>query len=93
VQSDIIAIIIPSDMWTDADGDASRLICVISINGTLMHLEAIRVRYVGRSCELRPVSSNHDADFEHLCRYGSEGEFETTDINKKKYVLVATPFA
>jgi hypothetical protein len=93
VQSEIITIIIPPGMWTDADGDASRLICVISINGTLMHLEAIRVRYVGRSRELRPFSSNHDADFEHLCSYGSDGQFETTDINEKKYVLVATPFA
>ena len=93
MQSEIITIIIPPGMWTDTDGDASRLICVISINGTLMHLEAIRVRYVGRSRELRPISSNHDADFEHLCRYGSEGQFETTDINEKKYVLVATPFA
>ena len=48
MQSEIITIIIPPGLWTDADGDASRLICVISINGTLMHLEAIRVRHVGR---------------------------------------------
>jgi hypothetical protein len=93
VQSEIITIIIPPGMWTDADGDASRLICVISINGTLMHLEAIHVRHVGQGRELRPVSSKHDADFEHLCSYGSEGRFETTDINGKRYVLVATPFA
>lgn len=93
MQSEIITIIIPPAMWTDADGDASRLICVISINGTLMHLEAIRVQHVGQSGELRPVNSAHDADFDHLCSYGSEGRFETTDINGESYVLVATPFA
>ena len=93
MQAEIITIIIPPGMWTDAEGDASRLICVISISGTLMHLEAIRVRYVEQRCELRPVNPEHDADFDHLCRYGSEGRFETTDINGKRYVLVATPFA
>ncbi len=92
MQSEIITILIPPGMWTDV-GDASRLICVISINGTLIHLEAIQVREVGPHRELRPVNSEHDADFDHLCDYGSEGRFETTDINGKRYVLVATPFA
>jgi hypothetical protein len=93
VQAEIITIIIPPGMWTGADGDASRLICVVSINGTLMHLEAICVRYVEERCELRPVNPEHDSDFDHLCSFGSEGRFETTDISGKRYVLVATPFA
>lgn len=84
MQSEIITIIIPPGMWIDAEGDASRLICVISINGTLLHLEAIRVRHDEQRRELRPVNPEHDADFDHLCSYGSEGRFETTDHQRQE---------
>jgi hypothetical protein len=92
VQAEIITLLIPPAMWLDIDGDASRLKCVLSINGTLMHLEAIHVHYVGRDREQCAVSPRAEKDFELLCRYGSEGQFETTDINGKPYVLIATPF-
>lgn len=93
MQSEIITILIPPGMWIDVDGDATRLKCVISISGTLMHLEAIQVHYVGRDREQEAVNPRLANDFDLLCRYGSEGQFDTTDINGKKYVLVATPFA
>ena len=92
MQAEIITILIPPAMWLDIDGDGSRLKCVLSINGTLMHLEAIHVHYVGPDREQRAVSARLESDFELLCRYGSEGQFETTDINGKPYVLIATPF-
>jgi hypothetical protein len=93
VQSEIITILIPPGMWIDVEGDATRLKCVISISGTRMHLEAIQVHYVGHDREQEPVNPYHANDFDLLCRYGSEGQFETTEIRGKKYVLVATPFA
>ena len=90
MQHDIITIIIPPGMWRDDRGDASKLHCVISISGTMMHLEAIQVREVDGVQEA--VNPELSADFTYLGLYGNEGQFDTTDINGKPYVLVATPF-
>jgi hypothetical protein len=90
MQHDIITILIPPGMWRDDRGDASKLHCVISISGTMMHLEAIQVREVDGVQEA--VNSELSADFTYLGLYGSEGQFDTTDINGNPYVLVATPF-
>jgi hypothetical protein len=90
MQHDIITILIPPGMWRDDRGDASKLHCVISISGTMMHLEAIQVREVDGVQEA--VNPELSADFTYLGLYGNEGQFDTTDINGKPYVLVATPF-
>ncbi|HUP60727.1 MAG TPA: hypothetical protein VNA69_09950 [Thermoanaerobaculia bacterium] len=92
MQPEIIAIRIPPSAWLDVDGDATRLKCVISVNCTLLHLEAMQVHYVGRDHTQEAVSRRVGDDFDLLCRYGSEGQFETTEINDKRYVLIATPF-
>lgn len=73
MQSEIITIVIPPGMWLDVDQDGSRLKCVISVNGTLMHLDAIQVYYARRERRQRPVARRLQEDFELLCRYGSEG--------------------
>ncbi len=90
MQHDIITILIPPGMWRDDRGDASKLHCVISISGTMMHLEAIQVREVDGVQEA--VNPELSADFTYLGLYGNEGQFDTTDINGNPYVLVATPF-
>jgi hypothetical protein len=90
VQPDIIHILIPPGMWRDSRGDASKLHCVISISGTMMHLEAIQVQVAGD--EQQAVNPDLTDDFLYLSLYGSDGPFDTTDINGKSYVLVATPF-
>ena len=90
MQPDIITILIPPGMWRDDRGDASKLHCVINISGTMMHLEAIQVREVDGVQEA--VNPELSADFTYLGLYGNEGQFDTTDINGKPYVLVATPF-
>ena len=90
MQHDIITILIPPGMWRDDRGDASKLHCVINISGTMMHLEAIQVREVDGVQEA--VNPELSADFTYLGLYGNEGQFDTTDINGKPYVLVATPF-
>lgn len=90
MQPDIIHILIPPGMWRDSRGDASKLHCVISISGTMMHLEAIQVHYAGD--EQQAVNPDLTNDFLYLSLYGGEGPFDTTDINGKSYVLVATPF-
>jgi hypothetical protein len=90
VQHDIIHILIPPGMWRDDRGDATKLHCMISISGTMMHLEAIQVHAVGD--EQEAVNPELASDFSFLCVYGSEGTFDTTEIDGKSYVLVATPF-
>ena len=90
MQHDIITILIPPGMWRDDRGDASKLHCVISISGTMMHLEAIQVREVDGVQEA--VNPELSADFTYLGLYGNEGQFDTTEINGNPYVLIATPF-
>jgi hypothetical protein len=77
-------------MWRDIHGDGSRLHCVISICGTMLHLEALQVHVVGDTQQA--VNPEDDWDFTYLCLFGSEGRFETTEIDGTSYVLVATPF-
>ena len=80
------------ETWQDTRGDGARLKTIISINDTLMHLEAIQVTDV-RDDRQQAAASDCDArDFNLLCQLGSEGPFDTTEIDGKQYVLVATPF-
>jgi len=90
VQHDIITIIIPPGMWRDTRGNATKLHCVISISGTMLHLEAIQVHEVDGVQQAVDPELEHDFTFVSL--FGNEGQFETTEINSKQYVLVATPF-
>lgn len=83
---------LPGTKWQDAYGDRCRLRRYITINDTFMHLEAIHVHYVGGGRVQTAVSDRDTTDFELLCRLGSEGQFETTEIEGRTYVLVATPF-
>ena len=77
-------------MWRDVRGDASKLHCVICTSGTMLHLEAIHV--CERDDVQEAVNPDLAADFSYICLFGNEGQFETTEINGKPYVLVATPF-
>jgi len=90
MQHDMIHLLIPPGMWRDDRGNGTKLHCVISISGTLMHLEAIQVHYAGNV----QASVNEDLadEFTSISRLGSEGTFDVTEINGKSYVLVATPF-
>ncbi|HKO58900.1 MAG TPA: hypothetical protein VJ276_23740 [Thermoanaerobaculia bacterium] len=90
MQHDVIHILIPPGMWRDDRGDGTKLHCVISISGTMMHLEAIQVHEIGG--EQQAVNPELASDFTFLCLYGSEGQFDTTEIKGNPYVLVATPF-
>lgn len=90
MQHDVIHILIPPGMWRDDRGDGTKLHCVISICGTMMHLEAIQVHTAGD--EQQAVNPELADEFTFLCLFGSEGMFDTTEINGKSYVLVATPF-
>lgn len=92
MQADIITLLIPPGMWLDIRGDGTRLTCVLSINGTLLHLEAIEVAYVGNHRTQIATSIRDEQDLALLSQLGSEGPFETTEINGQRYVLAATPF-
>jgi hypothetical protein len=80
------------ETWQDTRGDGGRLKTIISINDTLMHLEAILVHDVGNDRQQAAVSECDARDFNLLCQLGSEGPFDTTEIDGKAYVLIATPF-
>ena len=90
MQHDIIHILIPPGMWRDDRGDGTKLHCVISISGTMMHLEAIQVHTVNG--EQQAVNAELAGEFTYVCLFGNEGQFDTTEIDGKQYVLVATPF-
>lgn len=90
MQHDIITIIIPPGMWRDERENATKLHCVISISGTMLHLEAIQVHEVDGVQQA--ISPDLEEDFTYISLFGNEGQFETTEINGKQYVLVATPF-
>ena len=90
MQSEIITVLIPPGMWRDTRGDATKLHCVISVSGTLLHLEAIQVHEVDGVQQA--VNLELEQDFTLISLFGSEGQFETTEIRGGQYVLVATPF-
>jgi hypothetical protein len=90
MQHDVIHILIPPGMWRDTRSDGTKLHCVIAILGTMMHLEALQVCMNGDVQQ--PVNPEFTGDFLHLSLYGSDGVFETTEINGKPYVLAAVPF-
>lgn len=90
MQHDVIHLLIPPGMWRDDRGNGTKLHCVISISGTLMHLEAIQVHYVSNVQTTADDDLADDLTF--IGRIGNEGTFDTTEINGKSYVLVATPF-
>jgi hypothetical protein len=83
---------LPGTRWYDDRGDGSRLRRIVTINDTFMHLDAIEVQYLGDDRTQVAVSELDANDFALLCQLGSEGPFETTDIDGRTYVLVATPF-
>ncbi len=86
---DIIRVPIPATMWSDGRGNGTKLHCLIEIAGTTMHLEAIQVQLID---DVQQVVNPDLADeFTYVSLYGNEGEFQTTEINGKSYVLVATP--
>lgn len=89
MQHDIIHILIPPGMWRDDRGDGTKLHCVISISGTMMHLEAIQVHTDREQHAVNPELAD---EFTYVCLFGNEGQFDTTEIDGKQYVLVATPF-
>jgi hypothetical protein len=54
-----------------------------------MHLEAIQVQLIDDVQQV--VNPDLAHEFTYVSLYGNEGEFQTTEINGKSYVLVATP--
>jgi hypothetical protein len=56
----------------------------------MLHLEAIQVHEVDGVQQA--VSQELEQDFTYISLFGNEGQFATTKINGKQYVLVATPF-
>jgi len=82
---------LPGTCWQDSRGDGSRLRRIITINDTFMHLEAIQI-HTGDDRTQAAVSALDARAFALLCRFCGHGVLETTEIDDRTYVLVATPF-
>lgn len=92
-----ITIEIPEDAWEPAHEDNEeegeraddRLITTIVINRTPMHLEAWAVENDGDNIQQHPA---YPDDLSNLASaVGADGHFDTTTINGRDYVLVASP--
>jgi hypothetical protein len=85
---------IPDDSWELAGSDKdlkSRLMTAVRINGTLHHLEAYAVKVENHIQEV--VDPEFEANYEGICMASEpNGQYQTTEIMGREYVLVMTPF-
>lgn len=89
-ESRVFALWIPDDAWQDTEGDGTRLLATLVINGTSHHLEAIRV--TEGDSEQRATNPIFDDALTALYAFGGDGAFETTGIGDAAYVIAVTPF-
>ena len=81
---------LPWTSWRDTEGDASRLLTTVLINGCSMHLEAFAVETVGGV----QTSLTRDDDLSAIhAAVGADGPWETCRIAGREYVLVASPYS
>jgi len=84
-------LVIAPEQWNDAEGDGSRLVAILVINGVSLHLEALEVRAETDGVQ-RVVNPLLEDDFLALTQTATDGPFETAAINGRAYVLIAFPF-
>jgi hypothetical protein len=89
-ESRVFALSIPDDAWQDTEGDGTRLLATLVINGTYHHLEAIRV--TEGDSEQRAINPVFEEVRSALYAFGGDGAFETTGIGDVAYVIAVTPF-
>ena len=89
-ESRVFDLWIPDNGWQDTEGDGTRLLATLVINGTYHHLEAIRVPE-GDS-EQRATNPIFEDALTALYAFGGDGAFETTGIGDVAYVIAVTPF-
>ena len=80
--------------WTEAGPDedpASRLISIIVVLGTFLHLEAIALRIDADEVQRADHSNESLASLASFAE--PDGPFETTEIICRNYVLAAYPFS
>jgi hypothetical protein len=82
---------IAPEQWNDAEGDGSRLVAILVINGVSLHLEALAVQ-AGSDGGQHVVNPLLEGDFLALTQTATDGPFETAAINGGAYVLIAFPF-
>jgi hypothetical protein len=88
--SSTFTLTIPDDAWWDAEGDGSRLLAILDINGTLHHLEALCV--IEHDGEQRARNEAFEEALSALYQFGGSDPFETTQIGDANYVIAVTPF-
>jgi hypothetical protein len=89
-----VIVTVPDDAWEDGsyDDDAParhRLVATLVVNGTRLHLEAHLV--VPGADPQRTFAGDEDVAAIHHA-VGGDGPWQTTTIDGRAYVLVATPF-
>jgi hypothetical protein len=86
----VFCLSIPDDAWQNTEGDGTRLLATLIINGTYHHLEAIGVTEGDN--EQRAINPIFDDALTALYAVGGDGAFETTIIADMAYVIAVTPF-
>lgn len=81
---------IPSDCWTDVEGDGSRLLATIDVNHCSLHLEAFAVE---RDAGIQAWATNVEELSAIYAASGADGGWQTVPINGREYVLIATPYS
>lgn len=82
---------IADDEWMNGGDDENHLTCVLVINGTFHHLEAIRVIEDEDGIQ-RAASTDFEESLDAMYQIGGEGPFDTVTIRGGTYVLVVIPF-
>ena len=89
-ESRVFDLSIPDHAWQDTEGDGTRLLATLVINGTYHHLEAIGV--TERDSEQRAINPMFEDALTALYAFGGDGAFETTVAGDVAYVIAVTPF-
>jgi hypothetical protein len=90
-------LVIPDSYWEPMSPESGddRLLCrePLEINGLSMHVEAWRVEMTAGENSTQAHLYDDD-DFQQMWRVFSngDGDFQTTQIRGKEYVIFATPF-
>lgn len=82
---------IPDDDWMSGGDNADHLTTILVINGTLHHLEAIRI-YEDEEGRQHAADPAFEESIEAMYQIGGDGPFDTVYIKGDSYLIVAIPF-
>jgi len=82
---------IPDADWMNGGDNADHLTTILVINGTLHHLEAIRI-YEDDDGRQHAAAPESEETLDAMYEIGGDGPFDTVYIKGDSYLLVVIPF-